>query len=255
MPNQRKAGDPARLTELPTLREAIVKRPITNVIADKIAGLIASGILQVGDPLPSERELAVALNVSRDAVRGGIQILAARGILEISQGARTRVRRSDVGPVTVGIATARAVDAYNLDSVHAARLLVERQVVAGAALGIDARGIAQLEALLASQKDALDDPVRFLISDREFHVAIYQASSNRLLADFSTDLYAYMMEYRREAVAQPGAIATSYADHVAIVEALKRHDPEAAAEAFAVHTGRIYATTQLLMQGETGPGA
>lgn len=251
----RKSGETTRLTELPILREAIVKRPITNVIADKLAGLIASGILQVGDPLPSERELAVALNVSRDAVRGGIQILSAQGILEISQGARTRVRRSDVGPVTVGLATARAVDAYNLDSVHAARLLVERQVVADAALGIDDSGIALLEALLASQKDALDDPVRFLISDREFHVAIYQASPNRLLADFSTDLYAYMMEYRREAVARPGAIATSYADHVAIVEALKAHDPEATAEAFAVHTGRIYATTQLLIQGEPGPDA
>jgi DNA-binding FadR family transcriptional regulator len=255
MPLHKKNGDKPQLTELPTLREAIVKRPITNVIADKLAGLIASGILQVGDPLPSERELAVALNVSRDAVRGGIQILAAQGILEISQGARTRVRSSDVGQVTVGLATARAVDAYNLDSVHAARLLVEQQVVAEAALGIDARTIAQLEALLASQKNALDDPVRFLISDRAFHVTIYQASPNRLLADISTDLYAYMMEYRREAVGRPGAIATSYADHVAIVDALKAHDPIAAAEAFAVHTGRIYATTQLLIQGEPEPDA
>jgi len=238
------------LTELPILREAIVKRPITNVIADKIAGLIASGMLQVGDALPSERELAAALNVSRDAVRGGIQILAARGILEISQGARTRVRRADVGPVTVGFATARALDAYDLESVHAARQLVERQVVADAARNIGQREITLLEGLLTTQKAALDDPVRFLISDRAFHVAIYRASANLLLADFSTDLYAYMMEYRRRAVARPGAIATSYADHVAIVDALKARDPEAAAEAFAVHTGRIYTTTQLLMEGD-----
>ncbi len=59
-----------------------------------------------------------------------------------------------------------------------------------------------------------------------------------------------MMEYRRKAVARPGAIATSYADHVAIVEALKARDPEAAAAAFAVHTGRIYTTTHLLMKGD-----
>ncbi len=245
-----KTSDPARITELPTFREAIVKRPLTNVISDKIATLIASGILQVGDALPSERELAVALNVGRDAVRGGIQNLAARGILEISQGARTRVRRSDVGSVTVGIATARAVEAYDIESVHAARLLVEREVDADAARNIRPQKIALLETLLDAQKKTLDDPVRFLICDHEFHVAIYQASPNRLLADFSTDLYSYMMEHRREAMSRPGAIAVSYADHVAIVAALRAHDPEAAAGAFAAHTGRIYTTTQSLMQGE-----
>jgi DNA-binding FadR family transcriptional regulator len=245
-----KTSEPTRLTELPTFREGIVKRPITNVISDKIAELIASGILQVGDALPSERELAVALNVSRDAVRGGIQNLAARGILEISQGARTRVRRNDVGPVTIGVATARAVEAYDIESVHAARLLVERQVVADAARHIDQRRLALLDTLLNAQKRAIEDPVRFLISDHEFHAAIYQASPNRLLADFSTDLYSYMMEYRRRVRARPGAIAISYSDHLAITDALRAHDPDAAAEAFAIHTGRIYTTTQGLLQGE-----
>jgi DNA-binding FadR family transcriptional regulator len=248
--NVSKTRDPMRLTELPGFKEAIVKPSLTNVISDKIAALIASGILQVGDALPSERELAVALNVSRDAVRGGIRHLAARGILEISQGARTRVRRSDVGPVTIGIAAARAVEAYDIEAVHGARLLVERQVVADAARNMDAQRIALLETLLDAQRKTLEDPVRFLICDHEFHVAIYQASPNRLLADFCTDLYTYMMEYRREAVSRPGAIAVSYADHTAIVEALRAHDPDAAADAFAAHTGRIYTTTQVLMQGE-----
>jgi DNA-binding FadR family transcriptional regulator len=245
-----KWSEASRLTELPTFREGIVKRPITNVISDKIAELIASGILQVGDALPSERELAVALNVSRDAVRGGIRNLAAQGILEISQGARTRVRRNDVGPVTIGVAKARAVEAYDIESVHAARTLVEREVVADAARHIDGNRLALLDTLLEAQKRAIEDPVRFLICDHEFHAAIYQASPNRLLADFSTDLYSYMMEYRRQVMSRPGAIAVSYSDHLAITDALRAHDPEAAVEAFAVHTGRIYTTTQGLMQGE-----
>lgn len=238
-----------RVTELPTFREAIVRHSLTNAISEKILSLIASGILQAGDALPSERELADALNVSRAAVRGGLQNLAARGILDISQGARTRVRRSDIGSVTIGIATARAIDAYDIESVHAARVLVERQVVSDAARNMDGRRIALLDALLDAQKNTLDDPVRFLICDREFHAAIYLSSTNRLLADFCTDLYTYMMEYRRRAMSQSGAIAISYADHVTIVKTLRSHDAEAAAEAFAVHTGRIYATTQALMRG------
>ncbi|CAH1651922.1 GntR family transcriptional regulator [Hyphomicrobiales bacterium] len=242
-----KSSEAIVLAEVPSFRDAIVKRSLKDVIADRIAGLIASGIVQVGDALPSERELASSLNVSRETMRGAIQILAARGILEISHGARTRVVRVDVGPVTIGVGPARAINAYDIDSVHAARLLVEREVVAGAARRIDDATLATLDGLLAVQKEAFDDPVGFLICDREFHVTIYRASGNALLADFAADLYSYMMEYRRIAVARPEAIATSYADHAAIVAALRAHDPDAAVAAFADHTDRIYQTTQTVM--------
>ena len=100
------AGHTLQLSDLPIFREGIVRKPIREVIADKLATLVASGILQVGDTLPGERDLALALNVSREAVRGAIQTLAARGILEVSHGARTRVLSADVGPVTVGLALA-----------------------------------------------------------------------------------------------------------------------------------------------------
>jgi DNA-binding FadR family transcriptional regulator len=248
-----RASDPIVLTEVPTFRDAIVKRSIKDAVADKIAGLIASGILQVGDPLPSERDLAAALNVSRETVRGAVQILGLRGIIGISHGSRTRVLRADVGSVAIGAATARGIEAYDLDAVHAARMLVERQVVADAARFADAAVLAELDASLAAQRAAGSDVVRFLIADREFHVAVYRAAGNPLLEDFTTDLYAYMMGHRRVAVSRPAAIATSLADHVAIAAALRSHDVEGAVEAFAVHTRRIYDTTRALLQA-SGPG-
>jgi DNA-binding FadR family transcriptional regulator len=157
------------------------------------------------------------------------------------------VLRSDVGPVTIGFATARAIDAYDIESVHASRLLVERRVVADAARRIRSDTLDSLETSLEAQKAATNDAVRFLICDREFHVTIYRASGNPLLADFATDLYAYMMDHRRMAVARPGAIATSYRDHLAIAAALRDRDPETAVQAFTVHTERIYETTRSLL--------
>lgn len=239
-----RTSDPIALTDVPAFRDAIVKRSIKDAVADKIAGLIASGILQVGDSLPSERDLAASLNVSRETVRGAVQILGTKGIIGISHGSRTRVLRADVGSVAIGVTTERAIDAYDLDSVHASRRLVERQVVADAARRADAALLAELEASLDAQRAAGTDAVRFLIADREFHIAIYRASGNPLLADFTTDLYAYMMEHRRVAVSQPGAIAISLSDHIAIVAALQSNDVERAVAAFAAHTHRIYDTTQ-----------
>jgi DNA-binding FadR family transcriptional regulator len=240
------------LDHLPDLRDVVWRRTARDVVADKIARLIASGILQVGDHLPSERDLAAALQVSRDTVRGGIQSLAARGIIEVSQGARTRVATEDLGSLKAGLYETRKINSYDIEAIHAARKTVERPVVAAAAEHITKQELSHLRDSLSAQRGVNDDPVRFLICDREFHLTIYRASRNPALADFVSDLYTYMMAHRRKAISQPGAIMASYRDHEAIVAGLSTHDAEAVVAAFDIHLDRIYATTcGVLASGET----
>ncbi len=227
------------LEQVPELHDGVIRRNIRDIVSDKIASLIASRILQVGDMLPSERDLATALRVSRETVRGAMQILATRSIIEISHGARTRVISAEVGPVVTGIREPRLINSYDIESIHAARLLVERPVVADAALRINRTTLSVLKDCLEVQRAAIDDPVRFLISDREFHLAIYKSSSNPVLADFVSDLYTYMMDHRRKAMAEPGAISKSHADHQAIVAGLSAHDANAVVGAFNRHLERI----------------
>jgi DNA-binding FadR family transcriptional regulator len=231
------------LEQVPGLQGSVVRRNVRDIVADKVASLIASGILRLGDVLPSERDLAAAFQVSRETVRGGMQILAARGIIEVSHGARTRVISTDVGSVATGLLEPKLINSYDIESIHAARLLVERSVVAEAATRISEQTLDLLSDALGAQRSAIDDPVGFLISDREFHLAIYRSCGNPVLADFVGDLYAYMMEHRREAVSRPGAIFKSYQDHVAIIAGLRARDPNAVVAAFDVHLERIYATT------------
>jgi DNA-binding FadR family transcriptional regulator len=238
---------------LPDLRDPVVRRTTRELVADKIAGLIASGIVQIGDFLPSERDLAGAFQVSRETVRGGMQILAARGVIEISQGARTRVVSTDLGPVVPGVTETRRINTYDIEAVHAARLLVEREVVAKAAKSIEPDVLDFLRGSLVSQRAALNDPVRFLISDREFHLAIYRACGNAALADFVSDLYTYMMEIRRRAVSQENAILKSVGDHEAILDGLGRHDEAAVVAAFSIHLDRIYQTTCRVIEGNSPP--
>lgn len=241
------AKDRFVLTEAMALRRSLT-RTGKDIISDKIAALIASGVLGIGDELPSERELATALDVSRETVRGAIQILAARSVVEVSQGARTRVISTDLSAFHVDIARHAAINSYDLEAVHAARLVIERQVVADAAGHISAEALSRLHNSLKAQKDCADDPVRFLICDREFHVTIYRECGNPLLTDLVTDLYTYMMEYRRRVMSRPGAIAKSYQEHKAIVAALEKHDREAVLKAFGHHLERIYTTTRLMIK-------
>lgn len=230
---------------LSPLHESIHKQTAKEMIRDKIVSMIASGILQVGDELPSERELATMLMVSRETVRGAVSRLAGEGIVQVSQGARTRIANVnvDVGAQRIGVTNPTSINGYSLDAVHAARLLVETAVVADAARNLSGDDIRRLEDSIVAQEAACDDPVRFLICDREFHLTIYYASGNRLLADFVVDLYTYMLDHRRIAMGKPGAIEKSLEDHRFIVSALKMRNPEAVSAAFANHILRIHDTS------------
>jgi DNA-binding FadR family transcriptional regulator len=224
----------------------VPKQSVKDFVVQKIATLIATGILDVGDSLPGERELAAALSVSRETVRGAILILSTRGILSVTHGTRTVVVSTDVGDLAVQSARYRDISRYSLEDVHEARLLIEDKVVRAAAQRIEPATVTMLRKSIEAQEAAIDDPVRFLICDREFHIAIYRASGNAALADMAADLYSYLLDYRRRAVAQPSRIATSIADHRAILAGLAAHDSEAAARAFAAHETRIYTTTRQL---------
>ncbi|TPJ53059.1 MULTISPECIES: FCD domain-containing protein [unclassified Mesorhizobium] len=237
----------AILTDDGSALGGVPKHSMKDFVVQKIATFIATGILDVGDPLPSERELARALSVSRETVRGAILILSTKGILSVAQGTRTVVASTEVGELAVQSARYRDISRYSLDDVHEARLLIEDQVARAAAVRVEAATLETLQKSIEAQEAAIDDPVRFLICDREFHTAIYRAGGNAALADIAADLYSYLLDHRRRAVAQPSSIATSIADHRAILAGLEARDSEAAARAFAVHETRIYTTTKQLL--------
>lgn len=241
---------------LSTLHETIHKQSAKDMVHDKIVSLIASGILQVGDELPSERELASMLMVSRETVRGAVQRLASEGTVAVSQGARTKIANGNVeiAAQRIGVTSPNSINGYSLEAVHSARLLVETAVVADAAKYLTDGDIQRLEDSIEAQALAFNDPIRFLICDREFHLTIYYASQNRLLADFVVDLYTYMLDHRRIAMAQPGAIEKSLEDHRFIVRALKMKNPDAVSAAFSEHILRIHDTSRAIDSGN-GTGA
>ncbi len=242
MAPRRKAAIP-----LSTLNEAIHKQTAKSMIRDKIVSLIASGILQESDELPGERELASMLMVSRETARGAVRQLADEGIVHVSHGMRTRVAKGNVPVARIGITNPSSINGYKLDEVHRARVLVETAVVADAAMHLSEEEIRRLENSIEAQALAGNDPVRFLICDREFHLTIYQACRNRLLAAFVIDLYSYMLDQRRIAMAKPGAIARSLEEHRFIVSALRMRNPEAVAAAFSKHISRIHETSRDLL--------
>ena len=222
---------------------AISKRTLKEQVADKIAYMIQTGLLQPDDELPSERQLAATLGVSRESIRGALTSLAARRMIEISQGARTRVLGLAGQTLEEAVGALEGLRGRGVHEVTEARSVVEVEVVRLAAARIDDRRLERLDSLVVEQASMLDDPVRFQISDREFHTQLYQACGNGLLADFVVDLYSYALDTRRKALKRRGAIARSVDDHRQIVMALRMRRPDDAADAVRRHLDNVYVTT------------
>lgn len=223
------------------------RRSIRDLIAEKIALLVSSGVLSLGDELPGERELAASLSVSRETVRGAIGILSAHGILRVTHGARTVVASTDTGAVAAHAAMPRIGIQTDLDSVYEARMLIERHLVRAAATHVTDGILARLRTSLHAQNDCQDDAVRFLLCDREFHGLVYFAGGNDVLAETAMGLYNHLLDYRRRIVAVSGAIDRSIGDHAAILDALANGDPDAAEDAMLAHTTRIHETTRAFL--------
>lgn len=236
------------IERLPGDRRPIAKRTVKDQISDKLAYMIHSGLLQPGDELPSERELAATLQVSRETVRAAVGALQARRMIEVSQGARTKVIGRGSMPLHESVGVLGDLKHRSLDEVAEARAAVEVQVIWLAAQRITPAELARLQALVDEQRAMLGDPVRFQISDQEFHETLYRACGNSLLADVVFDFYGYALEYRRLALARQDAIARSVAEHQQIVEALRTGKPEAAVAAMARHLEEVHRTTQAVMK-------
>lgn len=228
--------------DLKNIKDGLSKRTIREQVSQRIAAMVQSGLLRQGDELPSERELAATLEVSRETVRGSIQMLAAIGMVEISQGSRTRVVGAIDFPLTDRV-WGRAGARRSADEVYEARRLVELPTVRLAVERIDDAGVQRLKRLVDAQREMTKDPVRFQISDAEFHDVIYRAGGNPLLADFLHEMYSFGLEFRRKVLLRKDAVSRSVEDHVQILDGFEQRNAAAAAAAMDRHLDRIHRTT------------
>src|SRR3954470_14456090 len=83
--------DGGRTTELLVALARDGERPLGAQIEDQLRGAIRSGALTPGAPVPSTRDLARQLGVSRGLVVDAYAQLGAEGYLVVRQGARPRV--------------------------------------------------------------------------------------------------------------------------------------------------------------------
>jgi len=147
-----------------------------EVIVQQIKDQIKKGILKPGEKLPSERELADLLGVSRASVREAIQALAFSGYLEVIQGKGTYIL--DIATKYDEIVNFFSeFSNYSLDYLMEARIMLEGEFARLAALNASREEIDIIEKIfneIAKSKDLNS----FVVKDLEFHLNIAKATHN-----------------------------------------------------------------------------
>lgn len=210
--------------------------PLHERVADRVLSHVVQQDLEEGDRIPSERELARRLAVSRSSVRRAIAGLVTAGVLESRHGGGTFVARLDVHGAPLASVSARR---ELLPAVHEARRILEVPAAALAAQRRDAEDLAAIDralALMASEIAAGEVGAR---GDAAFHAAVIGASHNPTLREMMARIEDDVVETRSESLSQDGRPPRSLDDHRRIATAIAAGDAEAAARAMQHHLDRV----------------
>ena len=223
--------------------EPLNRKPVSERVAMKLLDLVRVGNLKAGDKLPTENELAAALQVSRPVIREALRGLSILGVVESRQGGRCYVTDLSPSRLVAPLQMVIAIDESNVDALYEARAEVEGSVLKLVAARVTDTDISKLGALVKTGYELLSDPVGFRVLDLEFHQNLIGLAENPFLERIALSLYDLGIEYRRVASETPGVIQRSANEHDAIVAALATRDPERAAAAMRDHLSSIARTT------------
>jgi DNA-binding FadR family transcriptional regulator len=209
-------------------------------VAERLAAEIRSGAYAPGSRLPSERELARVLEVSRASVREAIGALQVAGVVETRPGSGTFVASRPPS-------SAPAHDA-SPSAVLEARAQLE-PAVARLAAARGQRDPAAENLMAAMEAEPVDSAV-WNTSDRLFHRQLAAMTGNPVLLAFADHVASLMdqplwQRLRDDSIAVSGRTRLHVAEHRMIYEAIVAGDAEAAAFYSLQHINRVRAYMEL----------
>ncbi len=222
-------------------RESARPAPATEQAAAAIMHMITSAELGPGDRLPTERDLALRLGISRSTVREAIRGLNMLRVLDVRHGDGIFITSLDARSLleVTGFAMQLLRDREVLD------LFEVRAVLEGAAAALASARITEDErAALGDRLHVLDTATGIddlLEADIAFHASVATAAGNPMLASLLDTFSArtYRARYLRASVGFDEIIVSSRAAHRRIYEAVVSRDPEVARATASAHVASV----------------
>lgn len=224
---------------MPVIERLSRERPISVRIAQQVLALIEAGSFAVGTKLPPEMELARKLGVSRPSVREALGALQFAGHVVSVRGSGTWVTSVNGTTGRLGIVPSEMTTSAVVD-LFEARLLIEPQVAALAAVNPVAEKVDDAEAVIEGMRLVVDEQALHVETDLRVHRAIAEACPNHLLRANALELINLagspaLKTVRTQAWDEDSLLSLWSGQHHAVLHAIKARDPQTAAETTWAH--------------------
>jgi GntR family transcriptional regulator, transcriptional repressor for pyruvate dehydrogenase complex len=189
--------------------EPVATRRTFEEAVEQIAEKVKSGDLAVGGRLPSERDLAAQMRISRPTLREAVKVLAEAGVLEVRRGQSGGIFvASELVPREL-LRTTTEIRVSEVAGVLEGRRLLEPRVAQLAAVHAGEEDFAAMQATIERQRelaaaaDFLKNEDLFLQLDLKFHLAMARATRNSTVVQLMRHLFKRLEIARDMAVHAP----------------------------------------------------
>lgn len=234
-------------------RRPLARKKLSEMVEEELEQMIRRREFAEGEPLPSERELMAFFNVGRPSVREALAALKRKGLVQISNGERARVSRPSADTIISelsGMAKDFLSHPGGIAHFEQLRLFFESSLVRYAAEKATDEQLERLTKALDINRQSLADNAQFIRSDVEFHRVLAEIPGNPIFMAIHVALLDWLIA-ARPAVPDAELIEhnnISYQQHIAIVDAIRKRDPDEADRALQTHLNSVFATWQTLSQ-------
>jgi DNA-binding FadR family transcriptional regulator len=217
--------------------EPIRQRRLYRQVADQLRNLIVKEHFPSGSRLPTERELALQLGISRPTVREALIALEVDGLVDIRGGSGIYVTSQATSepnaPAPMASPVAGPFEILN------ARALFEGAVAEAAAIAAKAEDIAAIDAALTQMAKAQHPSNQSMALDKAFHLAVADILQNDAITRTISDLFDQRINPYFEQLASYFENAKSWQDaiveHRQIRDFIAAQDGEGAKNAMRLH--------------------
>src|SRR5579883_2674064 len=239
------------------------ERQTYQTVAASIMQLITDTGLKPGDRLPTERQLGLKLGVSRHRVSQAVKILAVSGVVRTRQGSGIFVTQATPVMASGFIDLTVRGDPRQVQQLCEFRTTLEMQTARLAADRITPRLLRQIEDAAQATLDSAEhqDGSQWTEADTTFHRGIAEATGNEYLLAAVTTVIRLNFWAGDTAMGadggqwgKPGSPIVAAKQHLAIAQAIRNGDPDAAAREMQQHIQTSFENYELEVRRRMSDG-
>jgi len=222
--------------------QPLERRKVYEQIAEQLLGQIGSRRLKPGDPLPSERELTESFGVGRSSIREALRMLESQGVIVGANGGAFVV--ADAGnPLNSSLRLVFTLDdRAGLHDLFELRRIIDCEAAALAAERRTGQHLEEMRAAITEMEESLaehDRGDRFIDADLRFHLAVAEATGNRMLLHSMDAVRGVVRRALMAVYFIPQSPESAVVEHRAVRAAIAAGDADAARESMRDHLTRV----------------